>query len=179
MAYSFAVFRKRVFFTKFDLKSGYHHLDIFSEHQPYLGFSWKMNGETPSYFMFTVLPFGLTTAPYIFTKLLRPIVKHWRSQVISNVVYLDDGFDIERDVQTCTSNSGLISSDLSRPGLLLVNDEKCVWQPTQSLTWLGLNWNGETGTISITSKRIEKVNKAFQNLISHPIRHLQESWLRL
>ena len=101
------------YFTKFDLKSGYHHLDIFSEHQPYLGFSWKMNGETPSYFMFIVLPFGLTTAPCIFTKLLRPIVKHWRSQGISNVVYLDDGFDIERDIQTCTSNSGLISSDLS------------------------------------------------------------------
>ena len=93
-------FESGSFFTKFDLKSGYHHLDIFSEHQPYLGFSWKMNGETPSYFMFTVLPFGLTTAPYIFTKLLRPIVKHWRSQGISNVVYLDDGFDIEKDNYT-------------------------------------------------------------------------------
>ena len=70
-------------------------------------------------------------------------------------------------IQTCTSNSGLISSDLSRAGLL-VNDEKCVWQPTQSLTWLGLNWNGDAGTISITSKRIEKVDKAHQNLVSHP-----------
>ena len=126
-----------------------------------------MNGETPSYFMFTVLPYGLTTAPYIFIKLLRPIVKHWRSQGISNVVYLDDEFDIERNIQTCTSNSGLISSDLSRAGLL-DNDEKCIWKPTQSLTWLDLNRNGETGTISITSKRIEKVDKALQNLISHP-----------
>ena len=62
-------------------------------------------------------------------------------------------------IQTCTSNSGLISSDLSRAGLL-VNYEKCVWQPTQSLTWLGFNWNGDTGTIRITSKRIEKVDKA-------------------
>ena len=93
-------FESGSFFTKFDLKSGYHYLDIFSEHQPYLRFSWKMNGETPSYFMFTVLPFGLTTTPYIFTKLLRPIVKHWRSEGKSNVVYLDDGFDIERDNYT-------------------------------------------------------------------------------
>ena len=69
-------------------------------------------------------------------------------------------------IQTCTSNSGLVSSDLSRAGLL-VNDEKCVWQPTQSLTRLGLNWNGDTGTISITSKRIEKVDKALRNLVSH------------
>ena len=51
---------------------------------------------------------------------------------------------------------------------MLDNDEKCVWQPTQSLTWLGLNWNGDTGTISITSKRMEKVDKALRNLVSHP-----------
>jgi hypothetical protein len=61
-------FESGSFFTKFDLKSGYHYLDIFSEHQPYLRFSWKMNGETPSYFMLTVLPFGLTSAPYIYSQ---------------------------------------------------------------------------------------------------------------
>jgi hypothetical protein len=61
-------FESGSFFTKFDLKFGYHHWDIFSEHQPSLGFSWKMNGETPSYFMFTVLPYVLTTAPYIYSQ---------------------------------------------------------------------------------------------------------------
>ena len=155
------------FFTKFDLKSGYHHLDAFSEHQTYLGFSWKMDGETPSYFMFTVLPFGLTSAPYIFTKLLRPIVKHWRFQGISIVVYLDDGFDIEKNLETCTTNSGIIRSDLLKTGFI-VNDDKCTWQPTQSLTWLGLDWNGQTGTISITPKRIGKVMNVLQNLITQP-----------
>jgi hypothetical protein len=33
-------FSPGTYFTKFDLKSGYHHLDIFSEHQSYFGFSW-------------------------------------------------------------------------------------------------------------------------------------------
>ena len=46
---------------KFDLKSGYHHVDIFDEHQTYLGFSWEINQQT-HYFVFTVLPFGLGTA---------------------------------------------------------------------------------------------------------------------
>ena len=27
----------------FDLKSGYHHIDIFPLHQTYLGFAWKFN----------------------------------------------------------------------------------------------------------------------------------------
>ena len=54
-----------------------------------------MSDGEPSFFMFTVLPFGLSSALYIFTKLLRPLVKHWRSQGIRVVVYLDDGFDVE------------------------------------------------------------------------------------
>ena len=27
----------------FNLKSGYHHIDIFSLHQTYFGFAWKFN----------------------------------------------------------------------------------------------------------------------------------------
>ena len=43
------------------------------------------------YFCFTVLPFGLSSAPYIFTKCLRPLVKFWRFNGVKIVVFLDDG----------------------------------------------------------------------------------------
>ena len=46
----------------FDLKSGYHHIDIFPLHQTYLGFAWKCNN-IEKYFVFSVLPFCLQ---YIF-----------------------------------------------------------------------------------------------------------------
>ena len=52
---------------KFDIKKGYHHIDIFSDHQTFLGFSWFLEGKE-RYFAFTVLPFGLSPAPFIFTK---------------------------------------------------------------------------------------------------------------
>ena len=81
---------KNDFLFKFDLKSGYHHLDIFEPHQSYLGFTWEWNN-TQSYFVFTVLPFGLSTACYAFTKLLRPLVGYWRGQGLRVVLYLDDG----------------------------------------------------------------------------------------
>ena len=48
---------------KFDISQGYHHIDIDEQHQKYLGFSWKIKGQT-RYFVFTVLPFGLTSAPF-------------------------------------------------------------------------------------------------------------------
>jgi len=34
---------KNDFLFKFDLKSRYHHLDIFEPHQSYLGFTWEWN----------------------------------------------------------------------------------------------------------------------------------------
>ena len=41
--------------------------------------------------MFTVLPFGLSSACYIFTKLLRPLVRYWRASGIRTVIYIDNG----------------------------------------------------------------------------------------
>ena len=43
-----------------------------------------MSDGKPIFFMFTVLPFSLSSAPYIFTKLFRPLVKHWESEGILN-----------------------------------------------------------------------------------------------
>ena len=74
----------------FDLKSGYHHVDIHESCWKYLGFRWDIE-DTRTYFVFKVLPFGLSTACYFFTKLLRPLVKFWRGHNFKVVVYLDDG----------------------------------------------------------------------------------------
>ena len=69
-------FEKDCFCIKFDLKSGYHNIDISEEFQTYLGFSWNQK-----YYRYTVLPFGLSSAPFIFTKCLRPVVKSGDSKV--------------------------------------------------------------------------------------------------
>jgi len=57
----------------FDLKWGYHHIIIFPNHQKYLGYSWKF-GETINYFVFTVLPFNLSSSGYIFTKIVQSVL---------------------------------------------------------------------------------------------------------
>ena len=96
-------FEKDCFCIKFDLKSGYHHIDISEEFQTYLGFSWNQK-----YYRYTVLPFGLSSAPFIFTKCLRPVVKFWRQQGIKIVLYLDDGFVIASTKHECLTVSETI-----------------------------------------------------------------------
>jgi len=87
------IFDKNDFFTTFDLKSGYHHVDIHPEHRKFLGFEWTFSNGVTRYFQFAVLPFGLTSACYAFTKILRPFISKWRGVDIKSVIYLDDGIN--------------------------------------------------------------------------------------
>ena len=59
---------KRYLF-KFDLKNGYHHIDIFNSYPTYLDFSWNINGST-KHFVFNVLPFCLSSALFVFRKVV-------------------------------------------------------------------------------------------------------------
>ena len=61
----------------FNIKSGYHHVLIFLAHQTFLDFSWFYKGRI-RYFCFKVLPFGLASAPYMLTKIFRPLAAFWR-----------------------------------------------------------------------------------------------------
>ena len=61
-------FQKGDFMITFDLKSGYHHVDISRDCWPYLGYWWYGSGGRRQFFMFQVLPFSLSTACYVFTK---------------------------------------------------------------------------------------------------------------
>ena len=86
MRFAMLLFNPGEWMFSFDLKSGYHHVDIVPHQQKYLGFEWG-----GKYFVFTVLPFGLSTAPYVFTKLLRPLVRLWQGKGQRAILYLDDG----------------------------------------------------------------------------------------
>ena len=89
-------------FFAWGLKSGYHHMDICSEHQAFLGFPWSIDGVL-KYFTFTVLPFGLSRSCYSFTKLLRLLLKHWCYVGHTSLVYLDDGFGSQPDMRSAVA----------------------------------------------------------------------------
>ena len=95
----------------FYIKSGYHHIDIFPHDHEFLGFSWFKDGFT-QFYKFTVLPFGLPTGPYIFTKVMRPLVRYWRLQAFRIAVYLDDGLGVCPSFADCCSRSLGVKSDL-------------------------------------------------------------------
>ena len=82
------------------------------------------------FFAFTVLPFGLSTGPYIFTKVRKPLVRYWRAKGFRIFMYLDDGSGMAKDYQVCLQMSEAIQGNIKGSGFM-INDEKSIWLPRQ------------------------------------------------
>ena len=157
---------RNCFVFSFDLKSGYHHADIFVEHRKYLAFSWDFGTGHARYFQFTVLPFGLSSAPFIFTKLLRPLETHWRSHGIPIAIFFDDGIGAGDTLKNARANSAIVQSDLAQCGFL-VNPEKSNWEPKTRFSWIGYTIDTQTGLIHANEERIKKLSFELEQICAN------------
>ena len=151
---------------KFDLKSGYHHVGIFQEHQTYLGFSWEINQQIYC-FVFNVLPFGLSTAPFVFIKAVRPLTKHWHLHAIRTACFLGDSLGIEFGYSKSETSSKFFLNTLINTGFI-INKEKSVWEPTKTLTWLGISVNLNKGCLYVSKEPISNLLETVEYITNHP-----------
>ena len=148
---------------KFDIHSAYHFIDIYYPHTTYLGFSWPNDQGDTCYYTFLVLPFGIRSAPYLYSKVTRPLIAKWRGEGKRAIMYLDDGFACGKGNEYMQRVSSDIKNDLLLSGFVPKVDKSC-WEPVQQLTWLGADLDSEQFSISIPSKRIEKLLDCMQRL---------------
>ena len=87
-AYAAALmFKKYECLFKFDLKSGYHHNDVYTGLQKYIAIRVSSGMQDTTY-VFTVLPFRLFLSlfTYVFTKLVWPLVTYVGTYIGAGVV---------------------------------------------------------------------------------------------
>ena len=77
-----------------------------------------------------MLVFGLSTAPFLFTKLIRVLIKHWRSLAIRIFAFIDDILGGGRFFNDAVAISNFVKSQLEESGFV-INTEKSHWVPTQ------------------------------------------------
>ena len=144
------------YFTMFDLISAYYHINIHPDFHKYLGFHWTFPDGKVRYFVYTVLVFGLSPASYVFTKVMRPLVTHWRLKGIRVIFYLDDGFDNASSHQACKRNTAVIIECLESAGFL-INYEKSALTPKQIGVWLGFQIDSTKMMFFVPPKKVEKL----------------------
>jgi hypothetical protein len=98
--------------VSYDLKSGYYHVGLHPVTQRFVGIKWE-----GVYYVYTCLPFGLSKAPWVFSKVTREIVMFWRRCGIRVLPYLDDIFFPKRGVRACRLVGIRIEGDCFKVGL--------------------------------------------------------------
>lgn len=81
-------------------------------------------------------PFGLSTAHYVFTKLLKPVVKYLTEQALTSVFYLDDALLIGNSKEDCNKNIEITRNLLQSLGFL-INYKKSSLKPSKEIKFLG------------------------------------------
>jgi hypothetical protein len=153
-------FTKGCYMCSFDLKAGYHHIDISPSFQQYLGLKWF-----DQCYVFASLPFGLASAGLVFTKVLKELVKIWRAEAIQIVLYLDDGIIIADSPQQAKLFAARIKSDLESAGFI-INPEKSRWVPTQQLQWLGFKLDSANNKFEIPADKLFRLKTSiFKTLL--------------
>ena len=95
-----------------------------------------------SVLFFSVLAFGLASAPFVFTSIQKALVKHWHEQGIRIFTYLDDGAGIGKSYATASAASHMVKGDIAT-SRFIAHPEKCCWEPSQVGDLLGFTLSAD------------------------------------
>lgn len=160
---------KNCFMSTLDLKDAYFLVKIHPDSRKYLRFIYN-----EEIFEFNVLPFGLCTAPYVFTKVMKPIIKLLRCKGHLSTVYLDDFLLVGCNYDSCMSNV-IDTSNLLKSMGFIINTNKSNLLPTNNCKFLGFIINSNTLQLSLPADKVSKIKAGlleFQRLKSCKIRVL-------
>lgn len=102
------------------------------------------------------MPFGLNCAPYIFTKLMKPVISYLRNRGLVSVLYLDDFLLFGNTASLCKYNIDETVTFLEQLGLI-INNKKSKFTPSNICTYLGFIYDSINMTISLPKEKKEKI----------------------
>ena len=148
------------FMASIDLKDAYYTVPIHPDFQKYLKF--KFNGKL---YQYTCLPNGLSSAPRLFTKLMKPVYATLREQGHTNLGYIDDSLLLGDTVTECAS-SVRATKDLVEHVGFTPHLEKSIFAPTQIIVFLGFTLNSITMTVTPTHDKVMKTRQCCLALLA-------------
>ncbi|GJV33829.1 putative reverse transcriptase domain-containing protein [Tanacetum coccineum] len=136
------------YFSKIDLRSGYHQLRVHEDDIPKTAFRMRYR-----HFEFTVMPFGLTNAPAVFMDLMNRVCKPYLDKFV--IVFIDDILIYSKTKEDHEVHLGLVL-ELLRKEKLYAKFSKCEFW-LQEVHFLGhvVNQNG----IHVDPSKIEANQK--------------------
>lgn len=146
-------------FITWDLAQGYHHVQMTKESAMWLGFQV---GE--DWYVYLVIPFGMKWSPFIFTKVVRPMIRQWRRMGLLTTSYVDDFSLTHKEKETLImQRDNCITPLMDKLGWVREETKGC-WEPTQQGEILGWWIDTVLGTISLPERKVLKILKVMKKV---------------
>ena len=151
--------RRNAFLASIDIKDAFYSVPVQESHKKYLKFLWA---GVP--YQFEAMPNGYKDAMRVFTKLLKPVFSHLREMGYVSVIYVDDSLLYGDTFEECLENVKVTLECLQELGFI-IHSKKSVLRPTQIIEFLGFIINTRDMTLTLTSKKKEKVINKARNIL--------------
>ncbi|XP_040200959.1 uncharacterized protein LOC120932552 [Rana temporaria] len=145
--------------VKVDLKDAYLTVPMHPDSQHLLRFRWWGR-----IWQFTCLPFGLSSAPWCFTKLLKPVVAALRSRGVRLIIYLDDLLILTHS-KTMAYRHMNWTIDLLQTLGFIINREKSVLVPAQEMEFLGFSIDTHLAILRLPSAKLALIRKEIRAVL--------------
>jgi len=155
--------QKEDYLTSIDLEKAYFSIPIHPSFQKYLKFVW--NGKK---YAFVCLCFGLSSCPYVFTKVLKPVYSFFRQQSIRCCYYIDDSLTMNKDKNVCHENTMVMIRTLQSLGFT-INFKKSMVIPSQRIVFFGFLLDTLQFKVFLTEEKIQKIIMKAEFLIRKEI----------
>ena len=142
-----------------DLRDAYLQIPMFPPHRKYLRFCVQ-----GVHYQFRAMPFGITVAPRVFTKLMAAVGGHLRSQQIHIFMYLDDWL-VKNQIRELLLHQLNQTIQLLVDLGLIINLDKCHLVPSQIITYLGAVFNLNKGLVLPSENSFLAIKQAIADII--------------
>ena len=153
------ILKPNSFLTKIDLKDAFYSIPIVKKSRKYLQFIYHNK-----LYQFCVLPFGISTAPRVFSKILKPVIALLHTRGISLIIYLDDLLIAAETYIDCLNHIKQVISHLESLGFRN-NYDKSIIIPTQKLEYLGFIIDSTSMTLALPVGKIQLIKSSAQKLL--------------
>ena len=141
------------FFVSIDLSDAYYCIAMHIISLPYLTF-YFLN----TFYQFTCLPQGLSSAPRIFTKVMRVVLTFLRHQNIRISAWIDDFLIASSSFSLCQEHAFKTFRTFEELGFV-PNTKKSQLTPSQRICHLGLIWDSLDFAVSVPEDKIASVKR--------------------
>jgi ribonuclease HI len=147
------------FMASIDLSDAYFCVPMLKSHRKFVKFMYD-----GVLYEFVGMPQGLSCAPRIFTKLLKPFYAEMSSLGHVCMGYIDDSIIVGDTIDECRDAVTVMSPKLTELGFVL-NREKSILEPVQSLEFLGYVIDSVDMNLSLPNSKVECIVHLCNELI--------------